>query len=57
MDAQEKWVEVKRAWAIWNLLDELQERLWIRYENEFLELTRKRYNPDYTTKPGKKVKA
>lgn len=57
MDAQEKWMEVKRAWAIWNLLDELQERLWIRYENEFLELTRKRYNPDYTTKPGKKVKA
>ena len=39
MDASEKWVEVKRAWAIWNLLDELQERLWIRYENEFLELT------------------
>jgi hypothetical protein len=55
MDTQEKWLEVKKAWAIWNLLDELQERLWIRYENEFLELTRRRYNPDCTIKPSKKV--
>ena len=50
MDTREKWLEVKRAWAIWNLLDELQERLWMRYENEFLELTRRRYNPEQDNK-------
>jgi hypothetical protein len=54
MDTLQKLIEAKKAWAIWNLLDELQERLWMRYEDEFLEFTRRRYNPDYTTKPIKK---
>ncbi len=50
MDAIQNLIEAKRAWAIWNLLDELQERLWNRYEDEFLEFTRERDNPDCTTK-------
>jgi hypothetical protein len=54
MDTIQKLLEAKKAWAIWNLLDELQERLWNRYEKEFLEFTRRRYNPDCTTKPIKK---
>lgn len=32
--------EVKIAWLIWNLLYHLNDRLWDRYEQEFLELTR-----------------
>jgi len=54
LDSIQKLIEAKRAWAIWNLLDELQERLWLRYEDEFLEFTRRRYNPHHTTKPIKK---
>jgi len=54
LDSIQKLIEAKRAWAIWNLLDELQERLWLRYEDEFLEFTRKRYNPDCTAKTIKK---
>jgi hypothetical protein len=30
--------EVKFAWLIWNLLYHLNDRLWDRYEQEFLEL-------------------
>ena len=31
--------EIRIAWLIWNLLSHLNDRLWDRYENEFLELT------------------
>jgi hypothetical protein len=31
--------EIRVAWVIWNLLFHLNERLWDRYEKEFLELT------------------
>ena len=31
--------EVRIAWVIWNLLFHLNDRLWDRYENQFLELT------------------
>ena len=31
--------EVRLAWVIWNLLSHLNDRLWDRYEEEFLELT------------------
>jgi hypothetical protein len=55
MNTLQKLIEAKKAWALWNLLDDLQERLWDRYENEFLEFTRELYNPDYTTKPIKKA--
>jgi hypothetical protein len=54
MDTMQQLIEAKRAWAIWNLLDELQERLWLRYEDEFLEFIRRRYNPHHSTKPIKK---
>lgn len=55
MNTLQKLIEAKKAWALWNLLDDLQERLWDRYENEFLEFTRELYNPDSTTKPIKKA--
>lgn len=29
--------EQDRAWRIWNLLLELQDLLWDRYESEFIE--------------------
>lgn len=32
--------EIRIAWVIWNLLSHLNDRLWDRYEMEFLELTR-----------------
>lgn len=32
--------EVRVAWVIWNLLSHLNDRLWDRYEEEFLELTK-----------------
>ena len=31
--------EVRFAWVIWNLLSHLNDRLWDRYEEEFLQLT------------------
>lgn len=31
--------EIRIAWLIWNLISHLNDRLWDRYENEFLELT------------------
>ena len=31
--------EIRIAWVIWNLLSHLNDRLWDRYEEEFLELT------------------
>jgi hypothetical protein len=31
--------EIRIAWVIWNLLSHLNDRLWDRYEKEFLELT------------------
>lgn len=31
--------EIRVAWLIWNLLSHLNDRLWDRYENEFLQLT------------------
>jgi hypothetical protein len=30
--------EVKIAWVIWSLLFHLNDRLWDRYEEEFLEI-------------------
>ena len=31
--------EIRIAWVIWNLISHLNDRLWDRYEKEFLELT------------------
>jgi hypothetical protein len=31
--------EITIAWVIWNLLSHLNDRLWDRYEKQFLELT------------------
>lgn len=31
--------EIRIAWLIWNLISHLNDRLWDRYENEFLKLT------------------
>jgi len=33
--------EVKIAWVIWSLLFHLNDRLWDRYEKEFLEIINK----------------
>jgi hypothetical protein len=30
--------EVRIAWVIWSLLSHLNDRLWDRYEEEFLEI-------------------
>ena len=30
--------EVERAWTIWKLLIDLEQELWNRYEDQFMEL-------------------
>lgn len=38
--------ESERAWTLWNLLEDLQQQLWDRYEDEFLEFIIQTCNTD-----------
>lgn len=38
--------EVKIAWVIWSLLFHLNDRLWDRYEEEFLKILREKEKLD-----------
>ena len=39
-----KLMEAKRAWTLYNLMVELQERLWECYENDFKTFMKQDYN-------------
>ena len=33
-----KQIEINIAWTVWNLLDNLQDKIWDQYEKDFLEI-------------------
>ncbi len=39
--------EAKRAWLIWQLINELNELLWNHYDNDFSSFLLEEENPDY----------
>jgi len=38
--------EIKIAWVIWSLISHLNDRLWDRYEEEFLKIISERKDLD-----------
>jgi len=49
-----KLMEAKDAWTLYNLLFELQDRLFERYESDFTDFMKQDYNAYFKIKPPKK---